>query len=112
MGKKKRQDQPNEGTTVALSDLSNKSIFPKMGIISKIKNAPFFYGHIIIHLYYRSQLRLSEISRLIERPAPNTQMSLFRMMDLNLISRSNDGYFYLTAKGRNEVEALRSMFFQ
>lgn len=102
----------NGEDVISLAGLSVRTKHPEDTIILKSKRVPYFYAYILIHLYYKGQLILSDIGRLIDRDMTGTWVSLKRMKELCLIDKDPKGYYYLTGTGRNEVEALRSMFFQ
>ncbi len=99
----------NGEDVISLAGLSANKNKQTDVLILKGKHVPYFYAHILIHLYYRGQLILSDIGRLVERDPSVTWASLVRMKDLNLIGKDADGYYFLTQRGRNEVLALRSM---
>ena len=94
---------------VSLTGLSHK---PKDKLITKVKHIPNYYTYILIHLFYKGPQTLRQIAVLVNRPDSNTRLSLIRMQELGMLIRESNGRYILTDTGRNEVEALRSMFFQ
>lgn len=102
----------NGKDVVSLRGFSSRITPNEDTVILKSKRVPYFYAYILIHLYYKGQLILSDIGRLIDRDLAATWLSLKRMRQLSLIDKDVTGSYYLTGTGRNEVEALRSMLFQ